>query len=187
MIPGPVLIELQGLTRTEETLIARALPIMRIYIKAGGQRGFSGHCINLPQNVNVLASVLPRYPKDLTIIADVTINLHVLNSLPISGVQSGIVTVESVYDIMSDEIAPDIGHRSGAISGPVNKADNDEQGKMYENVYHLSDLSSFMPVSEHQQQELNAIKDQLDPEKPRNWLIIDDQPLNEYQSLSWLH
>ena len=68
MIPAPVPIELQGLTQTEEMLIARALPIMRIYIKPGGQRGYSGHCINLPQDLDELASVLPRCPKDLSII-----------------------------------------------------------------------------------------------------------------------
>ena len=68
MIPRPVPFELQGLTQTEEMLIARALPITRVYIKPSGQRGYSGHCINLPQNVKELASVLPRYPKDLSII-----------------------------------------------------------------------------------------------------------------------
>ena len=59
MIPAPVPIELQGLTQTEEMLIAQALPIMRIYIKPGGQRGYSGHCLKLPQDLNELASVLP--------------------------------------------------------------------------------------------------------------------------------
>lgn len=46
-----VLPQLQGLTQTEEMLIAPALPIMRVYIKPGGQRGYSGHCINLPQDI----------------------------------------------------------------------------------------------------------------------------------------
>jgi hypothetical protein len=64
MIPSSVPNELQNLTQIEEMLIARALPIMRIYIKPGGQRGFSGHCINLPQNVTELATSLPRYSKD---------------------------------------------------------------------------------------------------------------------------
>ena len=41
---------------------------MRVYIKPGGQRGYSGHCINLPQNVTELATSLPRYPKDLAVI-----------------------------------------------------------------------------------------------------------------------
>ena len=59
MKPSPVPRELQGLSQTDEMLIACALPVMRIYIKPGGQRGYSGHCINLPQNVEELASSLP--------------------------------------------------------------------------------------------------------------------------------
>ena len=65
MIPSSVPNELQNLTQIEEMLIARALPIMRVYIKPGGQRGYSGHCINLPQNVTELATSLPRYPQRL--------------------------------------------------------------------------------------------------------------------------
>ena len=68
MIPSPVPPQLQGLTQTEEMLIARALPIMRVYIKPGGQRGYSGHCINLPQDIKELASALPRYPKDIAVV-----------------------------------------------------------------------------------------------------------------------
>ena len=67
-IPSPIPPQLQGLTQIEEKLIARALPIMKVYIKPGGQRGYSGHCINLPQNVTELAPSLPRYPKDLSVI-----------------------------------------------------------------------------------------------------------------------
>lgn len=68
MIPSAVPCELQGLTQVEEMLIARALPIMRVYVKPGGQRGYSGHSINLPQTIEELASSLPRYPKDLSVI-----------------------------------------------------------------------------------------------------------------------
>ena len=68
MIPSCVPNELQNLTQIEEMLIARALPIMSVYIKPGGQPGYSGHCINLPQNVTELATSLPRYPKDLAVI-----------------------------------------------------------------------------------------------------------------------
>ena len=31
-------------------------------------KGYSGHCINLPQNVKELATSLPRYPKELSVI-----------------------------------------------------------------------------------------------------------------------
>lgn len=205
MIPRPIPIELQSLTQTEEMLIARALPIMRVYIKPGGQRGYSGHCINLPQKVEELVSVLPRYPKDLTLIVvkmkgkdntfkdlnvrrqkvhhallwllennphyrGVTIDHNALESLPIDGVLSDIMTVESDNDIVSDEMtSPDLGPST----------DNDEQDKVYN---HSSEMSSFLPVNEQQQQELDAIKDQLCPKEPINWPTVDDQPLNEYQT-----
>ncbi|CAH3181256.1 unnamed protein product [Porites lobata] len=68
MLPSLVPLQLLGLTQVEEMLIARALPIMRVYIKPGGQRGYSGHVINLPQNIAELAHSLPRYPKDLSVI-----------------------------------------------------------------------------------------------------------------------
>ena len=45
MIPSSVAHELQSLTQIDEMLIARALPILRVYIKPGGQRGYSGYCI----------------------------------------------------------------------------------------------------------------------------------------------
>lgn len=68
MVPSLVPLQLQGLTQVEEMLIAHALRIMRVCIKPGRQRGYSGHCINLPQNIAELAHSLPRYPKDLSVI-----------------------------------------------------------------------------------------------------------------------
>ena len=203
-VPGPVPIELQGLTQIEEMLIARALPIMRVYIKPGGQRGYSGHCINLPQDVKELASVLPRFPKDLSVIMvkvkgrdntfknvnvrkqkvhnvllwlmhnnphyrDVTINEHALQCLPVNGVPSGIMTVECDTDIMSNEVtSPDLGSTT----------DNGEEDTVYNQT---SEMSSFMPVNEQQQQELEAIKDKLCPNEPVNWPTVNNQPINEYQ------
>ena len=49
MDPGSVPAELQGLSEVEELLIARAFRIMSIYPKHGGQRGYSGDVLNLPQ------------------------------------------------------------------------------------------------------------------------------------------
>lgn len=73
MIPSAVPLELQELTQVEEMLIACAIPIMRVYVKPGGQRGYSGHCINLPQQISELAEALPRYTKDIPLIL-VTMN-----------------------------------------------------------------------------------------------------------------
>ena len=204
MIPAPVPIELQGLTQTEEMLIAQALSIMRIYIKPGGQRDYSGYCINLPQDLNGLASVLPRCPKDLSIIVvmvkgrgntfkdvnvqrqkvhnallwllqnnshykDITIDQHALDCLPINGVPTDIMTIESDNDTVLDEVAsPNI--------GPSVSDENDQ-------VYNKSsEVSSFMPTKEWQQQELDAIKGQLSLNEPIAWPSVHNQPINEYQT-----
>ena len=53
----------------EEMLIARAFPVMHVYTKPrGGQRAYKGHVLPLPQDVQQLADVLPRCPKDLPVI-----------------------------------------------------------------------------------------------------------------------
>ena len=50
-------------------LIARAFPVMHVYTKPrGGQRAYKGHVITLPQDVQQLADILPRCPKDLPVI-----------------------------------------------------------------------------------------------------------------------
>ena len=49
-------------------LIARAFPVMHACTKPrGGQKGYKGHVITLPQNVQQFADVLPRRPKDLVV------------------------------------------------------------------------------------------------------------------------
>ena len=72
MDPGSVPAELQGLSEVEELLIARAFPIMSIYRKHGGQRGYNGHVLNLSQDIQGFLNSLPANVNDLR----VTINLR---------------------------------------------------------------------------------------------------------------
>ena len=58
---------LQGLTQVEEMLSA-VLPIMSLYRLPHGQYGYSGHVINLPQDVASFANSLPRLPSELDVI-----------------------------------------------------------------------------------------------------------------------
>ena len=51
MHPGSVPPCLQQLSQVEEMLIARACPIMSVYHKHGGQRGYKGHVLNMPQDM----------------------------------------------------------------------------------------------------------------------------------------
>ncbi|CAN0124566.1 unnamed protein product, partial [Scytosiphon promiscuus] len=59
MIPRELVPELQGLTVLEQQLIALAHPIARAYRLPGGQRGFSGHILNVARDITSFATSLP--------------------------------------------------------------------------------------------------------------------------------
>ena len=49
-------------------LISGVLPIMSLYRLPHGQYAYSGHVINLPQDVASFANSLPRLPSELYVI-----------------------------------------------------------------------------------------------------------------------
>lgn len=68
MDPGPVPPCLQQLSQVEEMLIACACPIMCVYHKHGGQRGYKGHVLNMPQDVQGFLDRLPCHVSRLPIL-----------------------------------------------------------------------------------------------------------------------
>ena len=68
MDPGVVPQELQGLTQVEEMLISSVMPIMSLYHLPHGQFGYSGHIINLPQDITTFTNTLPRSPSQLDVL-----------------------------------------------------------------------------------------------------------------------
>ena len=137
----------------------------------------------MPQNVNELATSLPRYPKDLSVIvvkvkgrkdtfhdvnvrrqkvynaliwliqnnphyADVAIDHQALNTLPDNAVPPAILTVETDDNIVHENNQPDLGPPS----------DNPSEDTVYNES---TDMSSFLPVGEQQEQELNAVRQKL--------------------------
>ena len=68
MDPGLVPQELQSLTQVEEMLISSVMPIMSLYHLPHGQFGYSGHIINLPQDVATFTNTLPRSPSQLDVL-----------------------------------------------------------------------------------------------------------------------
>ena len=68
MDPGIVPRQLEGLTQIEEMLIARVCPIMSVYRKHGGQRGYKGHVLNLPQDIQSFFNSLPSRASDLAVL-----------------------------------------------------------------------------------------------------------------------
>ncbi len=68
MDPGQVPPCLTNLTQIEEMLIARACPIMSVYRRHGGQRGYKGHVLNLPQDLKGFLDRLPCNVADLPVL-----------------------------------------------------------------------------------------------------------------------
>lgn len=200
MVPSAVPKELSGLTQMEEMLIARALPIIHVYIKPGGQRGFSGHCINIPENIRELAHSLPRYPKDLPVIVvqkkgkgndfknlvvrrQVVSNaIHWLsrNNPLYSDIEinyNALVSLpenEVPQQLLSIQTEEKIIHDTlncAPDRGPVNEEDY---------VYNTNvDTSSFLPVNNSQQQEEHSINRQVF-QGHIDWPSSSDNPLNEF-------
>ena len=48
-------------------------------------------------------------------------------------------------------------------------------------VYDSDEMSSFLPVGEKQQQEIEAVKNQISANEPMMWPTTENEPLNEYQ------
>jgi hypothetical protein len=211
MIPSSVPDALQDLTQIEEMLIARALPIMKVYLKPGGQRGYSGHCIHLPQRVSDLAQSLPHCPKDIPLIVvtmkgkgntfkdvivrrkkveqalqwlikhnpqyhSVKVNITSLNSLPVDGVPAELQIIETDNDPEGnlDEI-----YHSYDTEGFKNKTNapsvSDEKDEVFN---HKTETSTFLPHSDNDQLEQDAIHSRLGTKI--SWPLVEDQPLSEY-------
>ena len=190
----------QGLTEIEEKLIACALPIMRVYIKPGGQRGYSGHCINLPQHVQELATSLPRCPKELSLTVikmkgkdntfkDVSVRGHrvqnaltcLINNNPhYQDVHLNQQCLQSLpkngipNDLISIERENDVSESSDLNFGPRNEE---------EIVYNEgTQVNTFLPIPQCQQQEIDAIQQKLSSIDNQHiaWPTVDNEPMNEY-------
>ncbi len=101
--------------------------------------------------------------------SELRINKEALNLLPENGVPPNLVTVESDDDIISHDDC-------SADTGPP--TDNPSEDIVYNNS---TEMSSFLPVGEQQQQEIEAVRNQLSESEPMPWPSNDNEPLSEYQ------
>lgn len=199
MIPTPVPKELQGLTQIEEMLISRALPIMKVYVKPGGQHGYSGHCINLPQKVSELAQTVPRYPKNIPLIM-VTMNGK-NNSFRDVVVRRNVVEQALFWLMKNNPHYENIMFDSDALNSlPTNGMPDElqtietvEPDDCHDHVLNDTDVddeelfdketetSSFLPQNENGLLENEAIQNEI-AEQKLNWPTVADDPL-EYTTL----
>ena len=92
-----------------------------------------------------------------------------MNSLPENDVPPELMTVETNGNIVSDEDC-------SSDTGPP--TDNPSEDIVYDDSKHMS---SFLPVGEQQQQEIEAVRNKLCESEPMSWPTIENEPINEYE------
>ena len=154
-----------------------------------------------PQHVEELACCLPSYPKDLSVIVvrmkgkensfkdisvtkkkvadaldwlsnnnphykDVKLNQHSLNCLPEDGVPHELASVE----------------RENAYNEPSERDFSPQNTE--DNVYNeQTEVHSFLPIPQCEQQEIQAIQQKLSSahfSPAMSWPTVDNEPINKY-------
>ena len=196
MDPGSVPPCLQNLTQIEELLIARACPFMTVYHKHGGQLGYSGHVLNLPQNIQQFINKLPVKISDLPILTVTrhgAANTHhsfrvrrekVLHALQwlkhnrfyvdieidLDSVQR--LPVDGIPDTLLNFELPDTDSRHLADEGPPTEQLDDTTCS--------NPSSSFIPHVQQTQTEEQAIRSIIAGNDPLEWPPIENTPINEF-------
>ena len=135
-------------------LISRILPIMSLYRLPHGQYSYSGHVINLPQDVASFANSLPRLPSELDIItvrkegaANSHCDFHVRRHVVLSALQWLLTNYKYHHSVHINHHAvallPEDGNLTGLQSIALNSPANDQEATAAENTdpynAHLND------------------------------------------------
>ena len=188
MIPSSVPSELSNLSQVEEMLIARALPFMNIYCKPkGGQRGYKGHVITFPTDVQHVANVLPNLLQDLPLVSIGNSEKYkskefrvrrskVLDALKWlvhnNSLYSDIVIDESrVFELPVDDLVDNF----VSVEGDLSESEVFEEP----NACDIEERSSFILASINKKTQRNLIREHINSSVELD--IIGENPINEFR------
>ena len=175
-------------------LIARACPIMCVYRKHGGQRGYRGHVLNLPQDIQGFLNRLPRNIAHLPYLIirrhgtdntrrDCTVKrqkvLQAIMWLQANNPFYADVAIgyESLQRLPEDGVPDDL----PTVEDPESNEQQDAQQEDAENqIPHQS--HSFLPLPQRQQTEQDAIRALINGVDPLDSPANDGDPINEFRT-----
>ena len=199
MDPGTVPPCLQDMTQIEELLIARACPIMTVYHKHGGQLGYSGHVLNLPQNIQQFINKLPVNVSDLPILTvtrqgaqGTHCNFRVRRNKVVSALQwlkynnkfymdieidfdsVQRLPVDGIPDALLNFELPQNNKEPTANQGPPTEETSDDVCN--------NPSTSFIPGVQPMQTEEQAIRSIVAGNDPLEWPPVETTPINEFST-----
>ena len=212
MDPGAVPQCLENLTQIEEMLIARACPIMTVYRKHGGQRGYSGHVLNLPQNIQEFLDKLPtkvsalpilhitrrgasntqahfrvRRAKVLDALLWLKANNGFYQDIEIDFDNISALPVDGVpTEILQVEVEEACNHPA-ETGPPIEENDiipllTNEDDNTSESHLSSNVTSSFLPQPQQVPPEEDAIRASVQGDDPLQWPSLGANGLNEFQT-----
>ena len=184
-------------------LIAAVMPIMVIYQLPHGQLGYSGHILNLPQNVTDFATSLPRSPSDIDVLIvqkqgadgshrDFRVRRHVVQSALEWLISHNLyyrniaLNRQILQDLPEDAILSELPTFTTS-SQSANEPDCTTED-------HTSDhlQGSFIPVNPCRMTEQQTVRQSVmdrshHPGVPTvTWPQLGDQPINEFNTEGYM-
>ena len=160
----------QDLTQVEEMLISAVLPIMSLYKLPHGQYAYSGHVINLPQDVASFANSLPKLPSELDVIIvrkEGTSNSHrdfrVRRAVVLRALQWLVANNKYYHNVRINpealEILPEDGDLSGLHSVSLDSMEDDTETQHEDEDPYDTHLSgSFVPSTTQRMTEQETVR-----------------------------
>ena len=206
MDPGILPPELQGLSQIEQVLISAVVPMMSVYKLPHGQYGYSGHVLNLPQNVSSFAKQLPRLPSELDVVLvrkvyesgshkDFRVRRsNVLHALQWLKANNKYYRSISIDDQALQQLPRD-GDITHCIPIIVDEQMSDEQQESSPSDEHADPYESFLsgtfvpsnpPKPTEQEMVKQSIVDRQTPTNTLTWPQVGNMPINEFQSEGYI-
>ena len=190
MNPGEVPQCLQGLSQVEQMLIARVNPIMCLYRKHGGQRGYRGHVLNVAQDVQSFLDKLPANISDLPILLvrrsgcnNTHIDLRVRRDTVLTAIQwlqqhnpfyaDVTINFTNLNSLPQDDI-PD------QLLSLEDRAPDTQEGDSATDI--MASSTSFLPLPSRSATEDEAIRSTINGIDPLEWPTIGDSPISEFKT-----
>ena len=196
--------QLQDLTQVEEMLISAVLPIMSIYRLPHGQYGYSGHVINLPQDVASFATSLPRLPSELDVVVvrkeggvQSHCDFRVRRSVVLRALQWLVANNIYYHNVHIDPSAlallPQDYDLSGLHSIIVDSPSDDSEVSSTQDVdlYNANLSRTFVPLTPPRMTEQEAIRQSVQERQSNQpstvaWPPAGETPINEFRTEGYI-
>ena len=180
-------------------LISRVLPIMAIYHLPHGQYGYSGHVLNLPQDIATFVNTLPRCPADLDVIivrkegaTDSHKDFRVRRSVVLRALQWLVENNIYYRDITIDHsvlaLLPTDGELSNLETMTVSSSTEvDTTPVLNDEDPHDAHLrSTFLPMPTRGVTEQEVIQQSIDQSRSVSWPSTSGNPINEFTTEGYM-